>query len=217
MRPEYIEYGKQWRNLNPGSTVRDWGERDLGQFPALQQVFDDLYERDAGRNGVELAVQIADVMGYALIERFGGIYVNCDMQPVRPLSGLPATAWASYENVVDGRINNAAIGALTAHDPFWSALLKALPRNYFAKRLDEMVMSTGPGFLTDFAHGSGDLPFEVLPMTVFNSVHWKSINPGSNAERWVRSQGYPSDAIAVHHWGHKKDGRSNLVETATQV
>lgn len=216
MPDEYMRYGEQWQILNPNEAVVDWDESAVLDFPDLAEVFEDLYARDAGRHGVELSVQIADVMGYALVERHGGTYVNCDMEPVRPMPKMPDRAWASYENLVDGRINNAAIGAPERHDPFWTALLRALPKNYFANRLDEMVMSTGPGFLTNFA-GTAGLPLAVLPMTVFNSVHWKTILPGSNAAKIVRSAGYPSDAIAVHHWGHKKDGRSNKIETATQA
>lgn len=213
----YRRFGQRWEELHaPGEVqVIEWGAGAIELFPDLQPIFDDLKARDAGRNGVEYAVQVADVVGYALVERYGGVYVNCDMEPVRPFPALPERAWASYENDEDGRINNAAIGAPEPHDRFWRGLLEALPERYFSRRLDEMVMSTGPGFLTDYA---ADHPrqIDVLPMSWFNSKHWKTIRPGMDASDYVRRQDYPDDAIAVHHWGHKKDGRSNRVETATK-
>lgn len=211
MPQEYVEFGERWEDLNPGWIVKDWGEEAVQMFDDLRDVINDLYERDAGRFGIELYVQIADVLGYAFVREFGGVYVNCDMEPVKSLENLPDQAWASYENEEDWRIVNAAIGAPQPNDPFWVGLLAELPSNYFSRRLEEMIMSTGPGFLTEF---SARMPgfLHVMPKNSFNPVHWKQIATGGDA----RGFAYPEETIAVHHWGHKKDQRSNLVETATR-
>lgn len=215
---EYRRYGQRWEELHPRGEVEviEWGAGAIDLFTQQAPIFEDLRARDAGRNGVEYATQVADVIGYCLVERYGGIYVNCDMEPVRPLPELPDRAWASYENTEDGRVNNAAIGAPEPHDPFWRGLLDGLSARYFRYRLDEMVMATGPAYLTDYAQAHR-AQIAVLPMTWFNSKHWKSIPLGEDASESVRRGDYPADAIAVHHWGHKKNGRSNTVETATQA
>lgn len=213
MPHEYGEYGRAWADLNPGWDVQLWGEDDLALFPELDPIFTDLYDRDNGNRSIELSVQIADVMGYALVEKFGGVYANCDIQPLRPLVQLPLPQgpWATYENNVDGRIVNAIIGSPIKHDPFWWALLKGLPERYFAHRLDEMVMSTGPAYLTDFANARpGQL--HVFPTETFNPVHWKDIRHGGDAS----AHDIPPEAFGVHHWGHKKDGRTNRIEGNTQ-
>lgn len=213
MPEEYEVFGHMWVDLNPDYTVQLWDERCLDDFPELKPVFDDLYRRDGGRQGIELYVQLADVVGYALVERWGGVYVNCDMQPVRPLPELPKGAWASYENYEDFRIVNAAIGAPEPGNPFWRGLLDGLPERYFANPTAEMVETTGPAYLTDFARTSW-AQLHVLPKETFNPVHWKEISAGGDASAWLDR--LPAETIAVHHWGHKKDGRSNTVETATQ-
>lgn len=215
MPEEYEAFGGQWKDLNPGWVVFDHTEDVQDHFPALFEVFQDLYARDDGRQGIELYVQLADVLGYAIVEKWGGVYVNCDMQPVNPFPVLPKTAWASYENDEDGRIVNAAIGAPFAHDPFWAELLDELPGRYWKYRYDEMVMATGPGFLTDFAAPRMD-QLHVFPRAAFNPVHWKQIQPGGDASTFVQARQYSDETIAVHHWGHKRDGRSNTIETATQ-
>lgn len=217
MPERYKAFGRQWGEMNPEWRVIDHGEDVQNEFPDLADVFNSLYERDGGRKGIELYVQLADVLGYAILREWGGVYLNCDMQPVQPLPELPARAWASYENNEDGRIVNAAIGAPTALDPFWSGLLLELPQRYFANPSDEMVMTTGPGFLTDYANAHpGEL--HVYPTETFNPVHWKQISPHGDASEWADriTNWKGTGTIAVHHWGHKLDGRSNHVETATQ-
>ncbi len=215
MPQAYQEYGQKWEDLNPGWVVLDHGEEIVQLWPDLADVFNHLYERDAGRDSIELHVQVADVVGYALIREFGGVYVNCDMEPLRPIEELlPDCAWASYENEEDWRIVNAAIGAPQPHNEFWEELLKGLPHRYFTDPYAEMVMSTGPGYLTDFAlinHIQHKVPFFVYNKEVFNSVHWKQIEAGGDASGFE----YPENAIAVHHWGHKKDGRTNVIEGNT--
>lgn len=212
MPQEYVEYSRLWAELNPDWHLAEWGMKDLGLFPEMTEVFNHLAERDAGRCSIEYYVQVADVMGYAIVEKFGGFYVNCDMQPLRPLSDLaiPSHAWASYENHEDGRIVNAAIGSPMAHDPFWIRMCAGLPERYFANPYDEMVMTTGPGYLTDVAHQFPEELF-VYDVETFNPIHWKQIPMGGDASGFE----YPSQSIAVHHWAHRKDHRTNLIEGAT--
>lgn len=212
---EYQDYGRQWKDLNPDWIVKTWSEASaiaLVRDPDLQAVIEDFYRRDEGRLGIELYVQLADVIGYFLVAKFGGVYVNCDSQPLRPLAGLlPNKAWASYENNEDGRIVNAAIGAPQPNNEFWTGLLKELPARYFSNPTAEMVETTGPALLTDHAHAHWD-QIHVFPVESFNPIHWKQIASGENASGFT----YPDESIAVHHWGHKKDGRSNVIETGTQ-
>lgn len=212
MPQKYVEFGEKWEELNPGWIVIDHSEEVLQLWDDLSDVFNHLYERDAGRDSIELHVQVADVVGYSLVREFGGIYVNCDMEPVsyNIEEQLPNMAWASYENEEDWRIVNAAIGAPRGDDPFWTKLLEALPEHYFRNPFDEMVMSTGPGFLTEFARQHPNELY-VFPVWAFNSVHWKQIEPGGDAsDKFVNPM-----ALAVHHWGHKKDQRTNYIEGNT--
>lgn len=213
MPEAYKEYGQKWEDLNPGWVVLDHGEEIIQLWPDLADVFNHLYERDSGNDSIELHVQVADVVGYALIREFGGVYVNCDMEPIAPIEGrLPEAPWASYENEEDWRIVNAAIGAPQPQDSFWVDLLAGLPERYFSRPYDEMVMSTGPGYLTDFYINDAHNPrLLIFPQSTFNSIHWKQIETGGDASGFE----YPENAIAVHHWGHKKDQRTNLIEGNT--
>jgi mannosyltransferase OCH1-like enzyme len=215
MPDEYTIFGQMWQEMNPEWQVIDWDMGCIADFPELLPVFQSLKDRDAGRNGIEYYVQLADVLGYALVERWGGVYVNCDMQPIRPFPDMPQKAWASYENTSDWSIVNSAIGAPEPHNPFWTQLLKELPERYFANPTDEMVKTTGPSLLTDQARKNPD-QIHVYPVEAFNPVHWRDVDLGGDASMYVEEANFHSGTIAVHHWGHKKDGRTNFVETGTQ-
>lgn len=229
IRPEYAHFESLWRRAAPRAAVHTWGfEEYLGEsiiresvasecfraFPGLRLLFVDLAERDAGRNGIEYAVQIADVVGYMMAWQFGGMYVNCDIEPVRWNFELPDQAWASYENDI-GDVVNAAIGAPAPRDPFWHRALAGLTEHYFAHPGAEMVKQTGPGYLTALARAHPD-ELTILPVTAFNPVHWRDVAPGGDASEHVRSVDWSgTETIGVHHWGHKRDGRTNMIESAT--
>jgi hypothetical protein len=79
-----------------------------------------------------------------------------------------------------------------------------------------MVMTTGPGYLTDYAHTRPE-DLHVFPVETFNPVHWKQIQEGGDATWFADGTDWSGTAtIAVHHWGHKKDGRTNRIEGWTQ-
>ena len=78
----------------------------------------------------------------------------------------------------------------------------------------EMVLTTGPQLLTDSIRALSNECIVILPTRSFNCVHWSQIAHGEQADGlWKPADG----VVGVHHWGHRKTGRSNVVETATQV
>lgn len=220
--PEYSRYGSAWATMNPRHTVVLWTQATLPRM-RNQDVLDDLVARDGGRKGIELYVQMADVIGYELVHRFGGVYLNMDIQPVRPIdrlyteAGLEGKAWACWED--SEKLVNAVLGGPAEH-PFWDAVIQALPERYRAYGPGtEMVFSTGPHLLTSVYHALGgdrNPDFVGLPAHTFNPVHWDQVPAGGDASALFDWSNPPAGVYGVHHWGHKRDGRSNVVETATQ-
>ncbi len=221
MPEKYIEYGKKWQELNPDWEVIEWTPQNLSDGEMFNtDVLVDIHSR-GGPDSIEAAVQKADVIGYNLIWEYGGIYLNVDIEPVRPLSYMfdyygidPLQAYASREDWNTPRIVNAVLGGPPKH-PFWKYVIEKLPEYYWRDPQAEMVETTGPVLLTDCANMwnkdmnfSNDLPLKVMPHKAFNLAHWSRIPLGSNADgRWVDSE----EVIAIHHWGHKLTGRTNIV------
>lgn len=224
MPEQYRGYGEEWQALNPDWELCSWTWDSVGSFTKQSQaVLDDLELRDGGRGTEEFFVQYADLIGYELLREFGGVYVNCDIEPVRPLNHLTSVDtewdnvnWATYENHTDGRIVNAAIGAAKAHDKFWEYLINRAIRTYWSKPHAEMVETTGPAMLTDAICDWNDSqkPFEqvmIYPVETFNPVHWSEIEHGGNAASYVACGDFYSLTVGVHHWGHRESGRTNTI------
>lgn len=230
MPVDYAYFKQRWIDLNPGWLVKDWAEHEID--PRNRAIIADLKHRDAGKQGVELYVQMADVLGYEIIANHGGVYVNVDEEPVRGLDymfdhyglthaysdeqNLAYAAWCDDEQLV-----NSVMGATQAHHPVWEACVERLHAHYFNPDMqhNEMNHSTGPlymsGVIASMYKGNlwGDgVTFAGLPKVSFNDVHFHQIPLGEDAHhKWTLKDGM----VGVHHWGHRRVGRTNYVETGT--
>lgn len=208
----FRDYGDRWEQLNPGCDVRMWGWHNLPEDLANSDVLDDIRARCTKGDSIEMAVALADVIAYDLVHRYGGIYVNCDIDPVRPLSilgDLPAERpFASRESNEDWRgVVNAAFGGPAGH-PFWESVVTTLlPARYWRMR------SEGNGIIPD-ATGNALMGvainahpgvLHVYPRETFNPVH--------STELDRLDDGYvpPEGTVAIHHWDHQRTGRSNFI------
>lgn len=207
MPQRYRGYGASWAALNPGWTVHDWTAEDL---PPLtnQAVYDQLGGGAVAPIPLDpqiaIAVQRADVVGYELVHRYGGVYVNCDLEPLRPLDGaLPDTAWAAYEDAT--YLNNGAIGAPEPGSAFWAAVIHELPRRLAALPGRPMNQTTGPHLLTHvWRSRDWTGAFTALPREHFHYAHYDRIRLGGTATAY-RQAALDAGAIALHHWGHRHD------------
>jgi hypothetical protein len=81
---------------------------------------------------------------------------------------------------------------------------------YWENPTAEMVHTTGPQMLTpalkSWAIRAGHNAVTVLPAWTYNPHHWSTIERGTDATGRDHGQAY-----GVHHWGHRKSGRSNRV------
>src|SRR5690606_30927361 len=90
----------------------------------------------------------ADIARLELLYRYGGVYVDCDTEPLRPIDELREHALFLPESANDPRfVTNAVIGAEPKH-PFIGLLIEHLAQNvtaYGGRRIVDMV---GPLYLS---------------------------------------------------------------------
>ena len=190
MPDEFLEYGKRWRRLHPKWTVTDW--RD-GELPAMPNVF----ARAQGAAPKDVLRFQADVARLQLLWTYGGVYVDCDIEPLRPLDGIldDVECFASWSPNRGGGgrrlLTNSVLGACSAH-PFIAACLDGLEdavRDHAGKPVAQMV---GPWHVTrvyeGLQHPDG---VKVFDEGVFS--------PQSNKDR---DRGYEPELTGAYAW-HK--------------
>lgn len=191
MRQELHDYADAWKRF--GYTVEHWTETNL---PPLQnqQIYDEIDMPETGCAPARLGkwTQRADLASYELVYQFGGIYANCDIEPLRDLTPLLADVecFAGWE-LQDEVACNALFGATPGH-PFWKRVIEALPAQYQAETA--MQRQTGPWLLTYVADQHPD-EIRLFDQAVFY--------PYAFTEMDREHDRFP-DAYTSHHWGHTR-------------
>jgi mannosyltransferase OCH1-like enzyme len=215
MPSDFVEYGRRWLELNPDAKLHDWTHAELQELPldpAVLDVVEDLRGRSPNGMTESLACQLADVYSYCLLRLYGGVYVNCDIDPVRPLSALPvdpSQCWACWEN--PEFLVNAAMGGPARH-LFWDMACYQLPRRYFSMPGAEMNQATGPHLLTAVYRSYPNYDFVPLPRETFNPYMWNDIPANGKLDQGYSLSTLPDVTVGVHHWAHRRTMRSNVIE-----
>lgn len=217
-----MQFGEQWAELNPEWEVWEWSLETVWEIMwRCADVLADIEARGAAETptgfSVEAAVQMADVLGYEIVWKHGGVYVNVDIEPLRSMDyflerhSIGNLPYAGREDTTTDRVVNAVIGASQAEHPFWNLILGVLPARYFGNPEADMVSTTGPALLTDCLRGWPREAFKVVERRVWNPVHWSEVPEGGDASAYVQAVRDDMDVCGVHHWGHRRSGRTNYV------
>ncbi len=168
-------FGETWRRHHPRWEMRMWGDRDLCR----------LVPREALRRARSPS-EASDLLRYEVLRRHGGVYVDTDVECLRPLDPLldGIRAFAAWE--APHRVGTAVLGSVPGHPAFAEA---ARESTVTAGLGPHSADSTGPGFLTTVLADHPDV-------TVFESERFY---PYRWDERPRPASAFP-DAYAVHHW-----------------
>lgn len=146
MPQQYVEWGERWRELNPGWTLKDWTEVtfDLRNAPWM----------DAANNwGAK-----SDILRYEILYKFGGIYVDCDVEPLKPIEPL-IQHFDCFASMSGGTAANFFMGCTPKHRVMNLIIERIRTRKPGLIRnmqLGDTFDWTGPGLITPIMHGSAD-------------------------------------------------------------
>lgn len=180
--PRFAAFKERLAELHPDWEIRTWQDSSELRWLRNQKLFDQWFEKDPyGR--------IPDILRYELLWKFGGVYIDTDFEPLRPLDVLledprPFAAWENERTMC-----TAILGAPPQH-PAIDALITNLPAH--AKKMADRTpnYATGPEFATKIWRGREDV--RRLPPICFYPVGW-----------WETHRlgiEYPPETFAVHHW-----------------
>ncbi len=211
--PQLAGFAQRWRALHPEFEYRLWTDADNDafvqrEFPAYLPLY-----RSFSRG-----IYRADVARCLYLWRYGGVYVDLDVEPLRPLHdfleshgacvlGAEPEAHARKRRGKPRMACNALMASVPGH-PFWERMLQEIERR--AARGGEPVGVTGPIALDAVyeRHGAElgvtvsepdaffplpDLDAQSLPLTEPARKHYQRMRELSL---------YPSRSFGVHHWAH---------------
>lgn len=189
----YKDFADQWLELNPDWEMQEWG---YGNMPPLvnQEQFDGCGTtwhpgRGDAKEASMIQVTQADIAAYEILYLHGGLYLNCDMKPIKPLPPdfCDHDAVLAYE--LDGwLISNAFMAAEPKH-PLLRTVIDRIPASVSDSTNKSMDWITGPKLLTAVKKEAHD---DVLVWPA------RYCNPFMPDQAPV----IHADSIAAHYWGH---------------
>jgi mannosyltransferase OCH1-like enzyme len=178
-----VELEGAWRDTNPGWTVHTWREWEL---PVLRnQVWFDAATSPA---------QQADIVRLELLQRIGGVYIDTDFVPLRPIEEL-VEATDFFIASEDGHwLSTGIVGARPAH-PFLTVLVDGIGPSILSRPGGPPNEQTGPKYVTarylDYSRDAAAPPIAIFPPALFYPYHF--------SEPEQREGPFP-EAYAVHEW-----------------
>jgi hypothetical protein len=168
MPEAFASFHNKWRALNPNWSVKIWSDEDMlalvhKYYPKWRHIFN--------RVTTPMVVK-ADIFRYMLMETFGGVYADMDMEPLRPLDfllellGRPACVLGQepleHAAVLEGKehfICNALLISKPQHR-IWNVLLEKIYEEMTEGWMQyhpnpNPVSLTGPGRLTKVVEEEG--------------------------------------------------------------
>lgn len=183
-----VGYVESWRKHHP-----DWQHIMWTGFDWLTN--QGVYDR-AGEITEHVGQLRSDLARYEILWRLGGVYVDCDLEALRPLDDLlDVECFAGRE---DARfVNNAVIGCVPGH-PAMAALIAAAPESIDRNRGARPNRMTGPHLFTPIAR---EYSVAVHPVETFYPYHWSELD---------RRGGDYGDAYTAHHWDNTRKRKGLL-------
>lgn len=179
---------RNWRRfarLNPGWTLTTWTDADVRELPRIAEALAQCSS----------PAQKADIARLEILSREGGIYVDTDCDPVKPLS--PLLDMNCFFGTEDGEhYSTAVIGAEVGHPAIEAYLDAILTQRRFELPLPPNE-ATGPMFATSFLRERADVT--LLPPAAF---YPESFEDSQQRKRKSRRQLSGPETYVIHRWAH---------------
>jgi mannosyltransferase OCH1-like enzyme len=204
MPAELAAFCAGWRALHPAWEYRLWSEPEIDAFGLRNR---ELYDR-AGEIAQQRAGAFkADIARYEILLTQGGVYLDCDIEPRKPLDPIIAaghSAFATWERTGQW-VTNAVMGSEPGA-PLLKELVTGLSTHVERQLTDARVTGrpapphilSGPHYLTSVYQRHTDW-LTVLPKAWFHPYLYSELDRGREA--------FP-DAYGVHHWHTRRTERA---------
>lgn len=133
--PEYVDYDRRFREVNPGWRVITWTDELVAWMPLIAQ---------AAYDQAPTYVHRADIVLVEMVYRFGGLAFGFDMEPVRNVEKVIGDhdCWCTPD--ADGFPGQAFFGATPGHPAMRAVLDRIGPRIAEQGGWGQPHIDTGP-------------------------------------------------------------------------
>lgn len=141
--------------------------------------------------------QRSNIWRYEIIHRFGGLYIDTDIEPFKPVDNLlsPLDAFAVAGNRHGSLVYETAFFGASPNHPWTAALVKDI-----ATKNPAISLSLGVDYFTQVTSKTSGItilaPTEILFPTPLN---WNQGNPLATPSSDTTTPSSPQ-AYAIHHW-----------------
>lgn len=183
--PQHWRWAQSWKRLHPDWEIVTWTAESLP--PLRNQRYFDRATNPAQRS---------DIARYELLNRYGGVYLDVDMEARRPIDPLLSGVEFFCATEDEVWMNIAILGA-TPDNPVLDAIIEGLGPSIEQGPPGSINVQSGPQFFTRVVNRLRSAP-DPAPVTVFPSALFY---PYHFSEPERAGDSFP-DAYAVHHWNH---------------
>lgn len=182
------DYLDRWQQLHPTWEFNLWTPETV---PTLrnQDMFDHPEKWSPASNPWQWR---SDLSRYEILHDLGGVYVDCDLEPLRPIDDLLGGEFIARED--RRHVNNAFMGVRPG-SPWISDILSGLRESALAHPRDRVNRQIGAYYLTRLIRRH--LEVRILPAELVYPYHWSELDQ--------RDRPVAEDAYTRHHWQNKRN------------
>jgi len=181
---QYAEWGRELAAMHPDWQYRFWSDDDFWWLDNQ-----DLYDRADDLVVDHKVGQLkANLARYEILNRYGGIWLDADIQPLKPLHSVCGPqVFAGWERQ-DEFVGTSVLGGVAGH-PFWQACITALRSPKYLTPPEDIRMVT---------HLAPEYDVHVYPEWTFYPYRTHDIG---------MAQTDYGDSLVAHHWNHLRTVR----------
>ena len=191
---KFLKLMQTWKTLHPDYEYKLWTDQDIKDFP---------FENSAAFFSAKNMGSKADILRYEILYRYGGVYVDCDFECIKPLDPLIYA--------------HEFFAGIAGYDYIGNALIGAKPKLELFKKLSQIMNSLSPDQLNQPWANTGPLIFTrqvwdflrrcsvkscIYPIKFFHPLpntfrfdYWEGKLPRSVIESF-----FIEETFAVHYW-----------------
>lgn len=193
MPPHLADHLQRWRDLHPGWEFTLWTPETTPFLGAHQDLFDHPETWSPKSNPWQWR---SDLARYRILHDLGGVYVDCDLEPLQPIDDLVDGAEAVIAREDAKFINNAFMGSAPG-SRFLADVLRGLRSSVVSQPRSRVNRQIGAHYLTRVARRHPEL--RVLGPDLIYPEHWSDLGALGSPP--------PATAYTRHHWANKQAQR----------